>query len=93
MEELMVAIQTNKTFPNIDKDLIFSRVLDLIQMHGYSIIKKREIADLVIARRTVGSAILDLTITISATEPRSVSFILRGNDRELVKNELLALVK
>lgn len=89
----MVALEIKKTFSETEMTLLIKRILDCIQTAGYSIVKKREIAHLIIASRDFNGALLELTVSGAATEPGTVSFILRGADREQVKSELLTLVK
>ncbi len=89
----MVTLEYKKQLDNLDPKESLNKLVSLIVTNGFTIIKKRELAGLIIASKETDLGKLDLTVSAGIISRDSVSFVLRGEDREHVKESLLALAR
>ncbi|MEA4811041.1 MAG: hypothetical protein VB108_00540 [Anaerolineaceae bacterium] len=91
----MPSLESKKNYSSVEAHLLFDKLLTFINKSSYSILKKRDLANLIIATKNLAKNSFELTLSIPFNSPQTVNFLLKSNnsDSQSLKNELIKVIR
>jgi len=72
MEKYMSKIEMTREFPGLTADACFEMCVSSVEKIGYTLFKKRDIANLIICNGFVENANVDLSLSVPFSDPTSI---------------------
>ena len=76
----MAKLEVEHEFQGISTEECFKKCVSLIDSIGYTLFKKRDIANLIICNRTEENSRIDLTLSVSFDNPTIIRLNLSSDD-------------
>ena len=75
----MAKLEVHREYPEMSSDECFKQCISLVDTIGYTLFKKRDIANLIICNRTLDNNLIDLSLTVAFGDPANVGLNLSSD--------------